>query len=167
MCICACVCFHFLSRSHFEDVNKTLRQSSLFSGVPADGKGAKKAGKKRDGENSSRLAFVYAIESSVHAYSRLAYNAPSRIRVQRVVQRVCAHADRAACVRACMNARSSISDAYKCAPSVSRPRVLSHDKTLSDARAYAFGSYRVPSRLHCPLELYYFLTISTPLFVFF
>lgn len=27
-----------------------------------------------------------------------------------------------ACVRACMNARAGISDAYKCAPSVSRPR---------------------------------------------
>lgn len=83
-------------------------------------------------------------------------SAPSR------ATRMYAHADRAACVRACMNARSSISDAYKCAPSVSRPRVLSHDKTLSEARAYAFGSYRVPSRLHCPLELYCFLMISTP-----
>lgn len=68
---------------------------------------------------------------------------------------------RSRCVRACMNARSSISDAYKCAPSVSRPRVLSHDKALSEARAYAFSSYRVPSRLHCSLELYCRLTIST------
>lgn len=123
----------------------------------------KRAQKKRRKKKRLRKFFsacVYA--SSVHAYSRLAYNAPSRMRVRRVVQRVCAHADRAACVRACMNAHSSISDAYKCAPSVSRPRVLSHDKTLSDARAYAFGSYRVPSRLHCPLELYCFLVISTP-----
>jgi len=78
----------------------------------------KKEKKKRLRKFSSARVHIRDLESSVYAYSQFAYMC---LRAWECGEscNACVHMPIALrCVRACMNARSSISDAYKCAPSV-------------------------------------------------
>jgi len=118
-------CLHFLSsRTHYKGVNKTIfARWHLESGESGGKKGGKKAIEKillgsRSYTRSGVLTRMYT------RVCTLAYTMRPRAWECGESCNACVHVDRAACVRACMNARSSISDAYKCASSVSRPRAF-------------------------------------------